>query len=162
MDRTARLPAFAAPGAADRAAARAALARLRIAELGPADYSRLSGGQRQLILIARALAQDAPLLVMDEPTASLDFGNQARVLTEIAHLAAEGRHGVVLSTHDPDQAFALGAEVVLMHAGRIAAQSAPKAVLTPQRLTEVYGVPVTVERTETGRLVCAPSLARAA
>jgi iron complex transport system ATP-binding protein len=162
MGRSARLPAFAAPGHQDRAAARAALARLRIADLGPADYSRLSGGQRQLVLIARALAQDAPILIMDEPTASLDFGNQARVLSEIAHLAAAGGHGVILSTHDPDQAFALDAEVVLMHGGRIAAQGAPAAVLTPGRLTEVYGVPVTVERTESGRLVCAPSLARAA
>jgi iron complex transport system ATP-binding protein len=75
MGRTARMGAFAAPGRADRAATDAAMERLGIGALADADYSRLSGGQRQLVLVARALAQEAPLLVMDEPTASLDFGN---------------------------------------------------------------------------------------
>ncbi len=161
MGRTARLGPFAQPGAADRAAAEAALARLGIGDLAERDYGRLSGGQRQLVLIARALAQAAPLLAMDEPTASLDFGNQARVLAEIARLArgagAAGL-GVVLSTHDPDQAFALEAEVALMAGGRILAQGRPEAALTPERLSEVYGVPVAVERTEGGRRVCLPRL----
>lgn len=110
-------------------------------------------------MIARALAQDAPTLVMDEPTASLDFGNQARVLARIVDLARAGGHAVILSTHDPDQAFALNARVILMHDGAILADGPPDAVLTPARLSRVYGVPVAVERTETGRAVCAPSLA---
>lgn len=161
MGRTARLRPFAQPGAADRQIAEAALERLGIADLAERDYSRLSGGQRQLVLIARALAQEAPLLVMDEPTASLDFGNQARVLREVADLArAAGteERGVILSTHDPDQAFALGAEVLLMRDGRIAGRGAPEKALTGESLSAVYGVPVSVERTESGRLVCAPSL----
>ena len=161
MGRTARLGPFAQPGRADRAAAEAALGRLGIADLAGRDYARLSGGQRQLVLIARALAQEAPLLVMDEPTASLDFGNQALVLAEVAALArdagAEGR-GVILSTHDPDQAFALGAEVLLMREGRVAGRGRPDEALTAAALSEVYGVPVTVERTESGRRVCAPAL----
>jgi iron complex transport system ATP-binding protein len=158
MGRTARLGPFASPGEADRRAAEAAMARLGIGHLARADYSRLSGGQRLLVLIARALAQGAPLMVMDEPTASLDFGNEARVLAEVARLAraaGEDGRGVILSTHDPDQAFALGAEVVLMEGGRILAHGAPEEALTPERLSRVYGVPVTVERTETGRRVCA-------
>jgi iron complex transport system ATP-binding protein len=163
MGRTARLGRFAQPGAADRAAAAGALARLGIGDLAGRDYSRLSGGQRQLVLIARALAQAAPLIVMDEPTASLDFGNQAAVLAEIAALAqaaaGEGR-GVILSTHDPDQAFALGADVLLMKDGRTAAQGRPEAVLTGPALSRVYGVAVSVERTASGRTVCAPALAR--
>ena len=163
MGRTARLGPFAQPGAADRAAAAAALARLGIGHLAGRDYGRLSGGQRQLVLIARALAQAAPLIVMDEPTASLDFGNQAAVLAEIAALAraaaGEGR-GVILSTHDPDQAFALGADVLLMQDGRTVGQGPPEAVLTGPVLSAVYGVAVSVERTESGRTVCAPGLAR--
>lgn len=163
MGRTARLPLFAQPGAVDRAAALGALDRLGIADLAMRDYSRLSGGQRQLALIARALAQEAPLIVMDEPTASLDFGNQAAVLGEIAGLvrsaAGEGR-GVILSTHDPDQAFALGADVLLMQDGRTVAQGRPDAVLTGRTLSRVYNVAVTVERTGSGRTVCAPQLAR--
>ena len=158
MGRTARMGPLAAPSARDRAAAMAALERLGIADLAEADYSRLSGGQRQMVMIARALAQEAPALVMDEPTASLDFGNQARVLARIADLARAGGHAVILSTHDPDQAFALEARVILMHDGAILAEGAPADVLTPARLTQVYGVPVSVERTDTGRIVCAPSL----
>lgn len=162
MGRTARLGPFAQPGAADRSAAMAALARLGIAGLAAREVTQLSGGQRQLVLIARALAQGAPLIVMDEPTASLDFGNQARVLAEIASLArdaaAAGR-GVILSTHDPDQAFALGARVMLMKSGRAVGYGAPETVLTGAALTAVYGVPVSVERTDSGRTVCAPALA---
>jgi iron complex transport system ATP-binding protein len=165
MGRTARLGRFAQPGAADRAAAAQALARLGIGDLAGRDYSRLSGGQRQLVLIARALAQEAPLIVMDEPTASLDFGNQATVLAEIAGLAraaaGEGR-GVILSTHDPDQAFALGADVLLMQDGSPVAQGGPEAVLTGPTLSRVYCVDVIVERTASGRMVCAPTLRPAA
>ncbi|MGX0876907.1 iron complex transport system ATP-binding protein [Roseovarius sp. MBR-154] len=158
MGRTARLGTFAQPGAADRAAAQAALDRLGIGDLAARDYSRLSGGQRQLVLIARALAQAAPLIVMDEPTASLDFGNQAQVLAQIAGLAAEAGQGVILSTHDPDQAFALGADVVLMSAGRIIGSGAAETVLSGAALSRVYGLPVAVEMTESGRRVCLPAL----
>ncbi len=158
MGRTARMRPLAAPSAADRTAARAALARLGIADLAGADYSRLSGGQRQMVMIARALAQEAPAMVMDEPTASLDFGNQARVLARIAGLARAGGHAVILSTHDPDQAFALDARVVLMHEGGILADGPPAEVLTEARLSQVYAVTVRVERTGSGRAVCAPAL----
>lgn len=161
MGRTARLGRFAQPGRADRAAAHAALERLGIAELAHADYSRLSGGQRQLVLIARALAQEAPLIIMDEPTASLDFGNQARVLTEIGAIARDARRsgqGVILS-HDPDQAFALDAEAVLMKDGGIFRRGATEDALTDETLSAVYGLPVTVECTSSGRRVCLPSLA---
>ena len=89
MGRTAHLGPFARPGPRDYAAASQALATLGIGALADADYTRISGGQRQLALIARALAQAAPLLVMDEPTASLDFGNQALVLRQIRALAAQ-------------------------------------------------------------------------
>ena len=88
MGRTARLRPFASPGAADEKIAHEKLAVLGIADLAEHDYTRISGGQRQLTLIARALAQEAPILVMDEPTASLDFGNQAMVLGRIRDLAA--------------------------------------------------------------------------
>jgi iron complex transport system ATP-binding protein len=163
MGRTARLGAFAQPGHADRAAALAAMARLGIGDLACRDYSRLSGGQRQLVLIARALAQDTPLIVMDEPTASLDFGNQAQVLAQIGALvrdeSPQGR-GVILSTHDPDQAFALGARVLLMHRGGVMADGPASAVLTAANLSTVYGIPVTVETTGSGRKVCLPTLDR--
>ena len=161
MGRTAHLGLFGQPGRADREAAMAALSRLGIADLAQNDYSRLSGGQRQLVLIARALTQQAPLIVMDEPTASLDFGNQARVLSIIAKLAKAARDagaGVILSTHDPDQAFALQANVILMKDGAIRAQGRTEDVLTSAALSDVYGLPVSVERTGSGRLVCLPAV----
>jgi iron complex transport system ATP-binding protein len=156
MGRTAHQGVFAMPSAEDRTKAAAALARLGIADLADRDYTRLSGGQRQLVLIARALAQDAPAIVMDEPTASLDFGNQLLVLQEIARLAQSGL-AIVLSTHDPDHAFAVAHKVALLHDGQLIAVGLPAAVLTPERLKLVYGVDVTIERLHGGQTVCVPS-----
>ena len=137
--------------------ARGALATLGIASLADADYVQISGGQRQLVLIARALAQAAPLLLMDEPTASLDFGNQALVLRQILRLRERGL-GIVLSTHDPDQAFACATSVALLHHGRIVVQGPPESVLTPTSLSEVYGIGVRVDRLSDGRAVVTPAL----
>jgi iron complex transport system ATP-binding protein len=155
MGRTAHLSAFAAPTREDRRKALDALDRLGIAELAENEYTRISGGQRQLALVARALAQDAPAIVMDEPTASLDFGNQVVVLSEVKRLAAQGL-AVLLSTHDPDHAFSIGNRVALLDGGRLIAQGSPGEVLTPERLRAVYGVTVAVERLSQGQTVCAP------
>jgi iron complex transport system ATP-binding protein len=157
MGRTAHLGPFARPGPGDHERATAALRALGILSLAEADYTRISGGQRQLALIARALAQGAPLLVMDEPTASLDFGNQALVLRHVRALQAQGL-GVVLSTHDPDHAFACATAVALLHEGTLQALGPPQVVLTPASLAAVYGIPVTIERLAGGRIVCVPSL----
>ena len=156
MGRTAHLGLFASPTREDRRKALDALAALGIAELAETEYTRISGGQRQLALIARALAQDAPAIVMDEPTASLDFGNQVVVLAEVKRLAAQGL-AVLLSTHDPDHAFSVGNRVALLDEGRLIAQGLPADVLTPERLRAVYGVSVVViERLSQGQTVCAP------
>lgn len=158
MGRIAHRGVFAAPTEEDRRISRNALNELGIVELAPREVTKLSGGQRQLVIVARAMAQAAPLIVMDEPTASLDFGNQVTVLAEIRKLAALGA-GIVLSTHDPDQAFAVANRVALMQDGKIVAQGAPSEVLTPARLKAVYGVDVTVEQLSSGQTVCAPVIA---
>lgn len=161
MGRTAHMGSFSHPSAKDREIAMHALERLGIADLAHRDYSRLSGGQRQLVLIARALAQQAAMIIMDEPTASLDFANQARVLGEIARLVSgesTQAPAILLSTHDPDQAFALEARAVLMSQGRIAADGPAAGTLTGDRLSEVYGVAVAVEITPAGHTVCIPAL----
>ena len=155
MGRTAHLGLFASPSQDDRRRARAALATLGIADLAEAEYTRISGGQRQLALIARSLAQEAPAIVMDEPTASLDFGNQVVVLAEIKRLAAQGL-AIVLSTHDPDHAFSIGNRVALLDGGRLIAQGDPHDVLTAERLQAVYRVSVVVEQLSQGQTVCAP------
>jgi iron complex transport system ATP-binding protein len=156
MGRTARLSAFSSPGAHDEAIAHAKLGVLGIGDLAGNDYTRISGGQRQLTLIARALAQEAPILVMDEPTASLDFGNQAMVLGRIRDLAREG-YGIVLSTHDPDHALLVGTRVAIIADGGLRAVGAPQDVVTAQMLSSIYRTEVIVEDTPSGRRVCVPA-----
>jgi iron complex transport system ATP-binding protein len=156
MGRTAHVGLFAAPGAADREAADRAIAALGIQALAERAVTELSGGERQLAMIARALAQGARLLVLDEPTASLDFGNQVRVLREIRRLAAEG-YAVVFSTHDPGQAFLAASRVLLLAHGGARYQGAPQEVITPENLQAVYGVQVRVAEVA-GARVCVPSL----
>jgi iron complex transport system ATP-binding protein len=155
MGRTSHLGIFASPTQDDRRRALAALATLGIAELAQAEYTRITGGQPQLAQNSRSLAQEAPAIIMDEPTASLDFGNQVVVLSEVKRLAAQGLT-IVLSTHDPDHAFSVGDRVALLDGGRLIAQGAPRDVLTPERLRAVYGVSVVVEQLSQGQTVCAP------
>jgi iron complex transport system ATP-binding protein len=159
MGRTARLKPFAGPGAADEAIAREKLGTLGIADLADHDYTRISGGQRQLTLIARALAQEAPILVMDEPTASLDFGNQTMVLGRIRDLAHDG-YGIVLSTHDPDHALLVGTRVAIIADGGLRAIGAPQDVVTAEMLSSIYRTAVIVEDTPSGRRVCVPAWSR--
>ena len=158
MGRASRIATFATPSAADREAADAALATLAVAHLAERPFTEISGGERQMVLIARALAQAPDLMVMDEPTASLDFGNQARVLERVRALAAAGL-AIVLSTHDPGHAFACADRVALMKQGRLVALGPPEAVVTPAALRDLYGVEVAVAwLAEARRHVCAPAL----
>src|SRR5215470_10132013 len=155
MGRTARLGPFSTPGADDERIARTKLDSLGVGALAGADYTRISGGQRQLVLIARALAQEAPVLVMDEPTASLDFGNQTLVLARIRDLAAAG-YGVLLSTHDPDHALLVANRVAIMAKGGLAAVGPTNDVVTGTMLSRIYGTMVRVEETPSGQRVCVP------
>jgi iron complex transport system ATP-binding protein len=156
MGRTAHVSLFASPGPADRDAADRAIAALGIQDLAGRVVTELSGGERQLAMIARALAQGARALVLDEPTASLDFGNQVRVLREIRRLAAEG-YAVVFATHDPGQAFLAASRVLLLAHGGALRQGAPQEVITPENLRAVYGVEVRVAAVGDAR-VCLPAL----
>lgn len=140
------------PGRAQREAALESMNRVGIAALAGRDYSRISGGERQLALIARALAQAGRILIMDEPTANLDYGNQLRVLSEIRRLADEGLC-VVLSTHHPDQAFQCADAVLALSEGRVAALGAPDEVVDARLIERLYGVKVRMERTPSGHRV---------
>jgi len=148
MGRTAHLGAFAAPGERDRAASRASLERMGIAALAARPVSAVSGGERQLALIARALASQAPALVMDEPTANLDFGNQARVLTQVAQLRDAGV-SILLCTHDPDHAFQVADRVLLLRGGSAITLARTQEALTAENLTRLYDVPVQVAEVAT-------------
>jgi iron complex transport system ATP-binding protein len=163
MGRTARIGLFQSPSATDLKVADELLGLLGIHALADRPYTEVSGGERQLALIARALAQEPKVLVMDEPTASLDFGNQVRVLSEIKTLANRGI-AVILSTHDPDQAFLCAQRVAILHRGGLAHVGTPTAVITPPVLRAVYGVEVEIAQVESStgekHSICVPSLAR--
>lgn len=111
--------------------------RMGITDLAERPYTQLSGGQQQLVLIARALAQEPDLLVMDEPTASLDFGNQQLVLQQMRHLAGSGT-SVLMVTHDPNHALFCAHRVIVMEAGQIIAEGAPGEVIDTASLQRIY------------------------
>jgi iron complex transport system ATP-binding protein len=155
MGRTAHRGTFAAPGAADHEAAESALATLGIAALGARDWLRLSGGERQLALVARALAQQPRLLVLDEPTANLDFGNQVRVLDQVRQLAAGGL-AVLFSTHHPEQAFACATRVALLQNGGLTPIGTPDETITSATMKLVYGTDVDIVPVGPTMKACVP------
>ncbi len=159
MGRTAHLGAFARPGKRDREVAHAALDRMGIASLAERPVSAVSGGERQLALIARALATEARSIVMDEPTANLDFGNQSRVLSEIARLKSAGI-AVLLCTHDPDHALQVADRALLLLKGQTLKLGAAAEVLTGENLSALYGIDVAVAEISPGRRVCVPTILR--
>jgi iron complex transport system ATP-binding protein len=141
MGRTAHGGLFNAPSTHDRAVAARTLERFGISHLAERPYTMISGGERQLVLLARALAQEPQYVVLDEPTASLDFGNQGKVMREIRALAAAG-HGVLFTTHDPNHALRAADRAYLLRAGERIAEGAVKSVLTRAQLEALYGAPV--------------------
>lgn len=143
MGRAARLGFSAAPSEKDTTIALECLDRLGMASLAEQSFNRVSGGERQLTLIARALAQQARLLILDEPTASLDFGNQARVVKLMSSLASSG-YGVLFSTHDPEHALLIAHHVILISNGRCHSSGPPSQVVTEANLAKAYGIPVAV------------------
>ncbi|MBR0694643.1 ABC transporter ATP-binding protein [Bradyrhizobium lablabi] len=143
MGRTAHGSLFSRPTAADRAIAARMLERLGIAHLADRPSTEISGGERQLTLLARALAQEPQFIVLDEPTASLDFGNQGRVMHEIRALGRSG-HGVLFTTHDPNHAMRAADRAFLLRQGMRIADGEIRSVLTRMQLEELYGTKLTV------------------
>ena len=146
MGRTAHLGFFAQEGAADYRLAAAALAMVGVADLRDRRVEELSGGERQKVVIARALAQEAPLLLLDEPTANLDIGQQVAVARLLRELAAAKGFAVLAAIHDLTLASLYCDRLALMAEGRIVASGAPAAVLTRENIARVYGLDAVVLR----------------
>ncbi len=141
MGRTPSIGTLSTPDAHDAQIAHEALVRLGIESLSERDYTSLSGGERQMVLIARALAQQPQVLVMDEPCASLDYGNQVRLLEQVIDLTHDGL-SVVMTTHDPNHAFMVGGKVFCMGRSEHFTYGAVSDVLNERTLQDLYGVEV--------------------
>ncbi len=149
MGRTAHLGSFASPSRKDVNLADETLEMLGISFLRDRIYTEISGGERQMVLIARALTQQPEVLVMDEPTSNLDFGNQIRVLNRIRQLAASGL-GVVMTSHFPDHAFLCASKVALMQRSNVFKYGTVDEVVTEENLRSAYGVDVRITSTNDG------------
>lgn len=150
MGTTAHLSGRMSPGKEEHAVSAAALERLGISHLAERDYSRISGGEQQLVLIARAIAQGAGILVMDEPTSSLDYGNQMRVQKQLGQLIREG-YTIIQSSHDPEQTFMFADRVLCIKDGTIYRQGPPGEVLDEQLIKDLYNIDVEMIRSRDER-----------
>lgn len=148
---------FSRYGKADRALAAEALEKLGMSHLAERPYTEISGGERQLTLIARAMAQGARVFVMDEPTNGLDYGNQLRLLERLKTLSADG-YTFVFSTHHPDHAMAVADRVVMMRRGAVAYDGAVAETIGQASLMDLYGVDVRMYSVEREVSVCVPAL----
>lgn len=137
--RTAHIGRFASPGKKDEAIVAEALEALRITHLADRVYTELSGGERQMVLIARALAQQPKIMILDEPTSNLDFGNQIKLLQEINRLGQQGLC-IIMTTHFPDHAFLCHATVLLLQRGQSALLGNSEEIITEQNVWSAYGI----------------------
>lgn len=146
MGRTAHLGMFDSPTKKDIIIAEEALENLNISYLKDRIYTEISGGERQMVLIARALTQQPEILVMDEPTSNLDFGNQIRVLEQINKLAGKGI-GIIMTSHFPNHAFLCSTKVVLMKKDNEYIVGDINKVITEENLNSAYGIKVKIINT---------------
>ncbi len=161
MGTTAQLGYFSAPGQKQLEAARKTLEQLGISHLTHRSYARISGGEQQLCLIARAMVQEARILVLDEPSANLDYGNRIRVMQTLRALARDG-YTVIQSTHDPDQAYLYSDLILALCRGKVLAWGSPRETISNSLISRLYDVEVEVcsLREDTFR-VCVPAVQRA-
>jgi iron complex transport system ATP-binding protein len=156
LGRTPHLSYLAGPGRADREAAARAADLLDVTRFSERRLDTLSGGERQRVVLARALAQKPKILLLDEPTSALDIGHQQNVLDLVDTLRRTTGLTVVTTLHDLTTAGQYAHELVLLNAGRVEASGVATAVLTEDRIAEVYAARVTVSTDATGNTVVNP------
>jgi iron complex transport system ATP-binding protein len=143
MGRTPYLSSFGSPSRSDVALAEAALEQVGMSHLKTRPYTELSGGERQLVLLARTLVQQPSVILLDEPTAHLDFKNQVRSLNRIGALAGQGVT-LIMTTHDPNHAFLFPGRALLMHPDGSVVVGPPSEVITDAALSAAYGIDISV------------------
>jgi iron complex transport system ATP-binding protein len=144
MGRTPHLPLWAGESRRDCDLAWQAMCRAQVEHLSERYVGELSGGEQQRVVLARALAQEPQVLLLDEPTAHLDLKHQVSVLELVRSLARDSRLAVLLTLHDLNQAAQFADRVALLQRGEIVAQGLAPEVFTPDQLSRVYDVPITI------------------
>lgn len=152
MGRTPHLGGFFGVKRADKEKALNALELLDISHLGEQPYNQLSGGQRQMVLIARAIAQETKLIFLDEPTSALDFSNQMRIWTLLRKVAEQGIT-ILACSHDPNHVTWFCDKVVVMNNNGIISQGAPNHVITETILDEIYQNMCTVRSLDNVKMI---------
>ena len=156
MGTTAQTGLFSAPNKEQKHLVSETLERLGLSSLADRSYRTLSGGERQLVLIARAMVQKAKVLLMDEPSASLDFGNRIMVMNRVRELCKEG-YCVIQTTHDPEQAYLYSNNILALQKGTVLAHGRPQDVFNEALISALYGIEVEVCHIKNDALrVCIP------
>jgi iron complex transport system ATP-binding protein len=147
LGRSPHLPTLGMPSAVDEQIAYGVLEKIGIADLHDQSVLSLSGGERQLVLVARALAQEPRLLLLDEPTAHLDLSNKYRLVQIIKGLQEHGTT-ILMTTHDPELALAVSSESILMEKGSILTAGPTSEVTSTENLSRIYRVPIRIVSVE--------------
>ena len=155
MGRAPHLSVTSVPGKKDFKIADKAIESLGISYLKDKTYTEISGGEKQMVLLARVLAQEPEVLLLDEPTSHLDFGNQIRTLDVINRLSQNGL-SVVMTSHYPDHAFLSSNKVAIMKDGCIMDIGEPESVVTEENMRKAYGIDVKVIDVDDSRKACIP------
>lgn len=137
MGRMPHLSFFGRYSCRDMKIAAESLEKMSVGHLHDRPYTEISGGERQLVLIARAIAQEAKIIVMDEPSSSLDFGNQMRLLATVKRLAGE-EYTFIFTTHHPNHALLVADRVVMMSRGAKISEGSPENVITDEKIRSLY------------------------
>jgi iron complex transport system ATP-binding protein len=144
MGRVSHVGLFASPTSDDYEIAEKAIQTVGISHLRDRAYTKISGGERQLVLIARALSQEAPILLLDEPTSHLDFRNQVVVLKKVREITREKGRTVLMTLHDPNLAMLFSDNVVVLNGGSVICTGSPDEVITEDTMKKVYGIDVSL------------------
>jgi iron complex transport system ATP-binding protein len=156
MGRAPHIGTFAMPKKKDREIAAQALKQLDISYLAKKKYTEISGGERQMAMFARAICQESKVILLDEPTSHLDFGNQIRTLQVLERLAAQG-YAVILTSHFPDHALLFSHKVAIFKGGRFIDIGPAEEVITETNMRSIYGIDVKIPKVDAvGRKVCLP------
>lgn len=154
MGRASYIGVFSSPGKKDYEMAEEALKIVGIEHLKDKPYTKISGGERQLTLIARALAQNSPVMLLDEPTSHLDFRNQINVLKKIREIAEEKALTVVMTLHDPNMAGLFSDKVVVINSGTKIAEGLPNEIITEALIKKIYDVEVRKSNINGHSIIC--------